>query len=152
MDRTIRIAILAIVALLPGVVRQASAQSTSTPPGAVGNGGGRTYVDSQVDKPAAPDRSNAPPEYPELLRREGVEGTVMAQFVVDTTGRADVTTFRVLKPAHPLFVQAVRNALPKMKFSPAERDGRKVKQLVRAPFAFRIACLARPWRMKPICR
>ena len=153
MDRTIRIGILvATVALLPGFGALACAQSAPTPPAAAGNGGQRTYIASQVDKPVVPERYNAPPEYPEPLLRGRVEGTVLAQFTVDTTGRADVTTLKVLKPADPLFIQAVRNALPNMKFSPAKLNGRKVKQVVRAPFAFRIACVARSGRPQEICR
>jgi periplasmic protein TonB len=64
---------------------------------------------------------------------------VLAQFVVDTTGKAEVGTFKVLKSSHDLFAQAVRSALPGMRFIPAEVGGRRVKQLVQQPFAFAIA-------------
>jgi protein TonB len=37
-----------------------------------------------------------------------------------------------------MFVQSVKNALPQMKFIPAEVGGRKVKQLVQQPFTFSI--------------
>jgi protein TonB len=65
-----------------------------------------------------------------------VEGEVLAQFVVDTTGRADMSTFKVLKSSHELFTQSVRNVLPNMRFYPAEIGGRKVKQMVQQPFTF----------------
>jgi protein TonB len=64
---------------------------------------------------------------------------VLAQFVVDTTGRAETNTFKVLKSDHDQFTQAVRNALPGMRFYPAEVGGRKVKQLVQQPFVFNIS-------------
>jgi protein TonB len=35
-----------------------------------------------------------------------------------------------------MFEQAVRSALPNMRFLPAEIGGRKVKQLVQQPFVF----------------
>ena len=40
-----------------------------------------------------------------MLRSANVEGEVLAQFVVDTTGRADMSTFKVLKSTHELFTQ-----------------------------------------------
>jgi protein TonB len=49
-----------------------------------------------------------------------------------------VNTYKVLKTTHELFASAVRNALPNMKFLPAEVGGRKVKQLVQQPFVFAI--------------
>jgi periplasmic protein TonB len=42
----------------------------------------------------------------------------------------------VLKSSHEQFTAAVRNALPNMRFYPAEVGGRKVKQLVQQPFTF----------------
>jgi protein TonB len=77
-----------------------------------------------------------PPRYPDALRSAKVEGEVLAQFVVDQTGTPDVTTLKVLKSTHELFTQAVQNALPAMRFNPAQVGGRPVKQLVQMPFAF----------------
>ena len=71
-----------------------------------------------------------------MLKSANVEGEVLAQFVVDTTGRADMSTFKVLKSSHELFTTAVRNVLPQMRFYPAEIGGRKVKQMVQQPFTF----------------
>jgi protein TonB len=92
--------------------------------------------DFQVEKPAAANPSNQPPVYPNNLRAANIEGQVIAKFVVDTTGRADMKTFEVIKSDHELFTAAVRNALPNMRFFPAEVGGRKVKQLVQMPFQF----------------
>jgi protein TonB len=92
----------------------------------------------QVEKPVAQAPNSAQPRYPDILKSAGVEGEVLAQFVVDTTGKAEVNTFKVLKTSHELFASAVRNALPNMKFLPAEVGGRKVKQLVQQPFVFAI--------------
>jgi TonB family protein len=78
------------------------------------------------------------PTYPPSLLRRGIEGRVSVRFVVDTTGLADTTTFRVLEATHPAFGQAVREALPHMRFRPAIRAGVKVRQLVEQSFAFRI--------------
>lgn len=92
----------------------------------------------QVEKPVT-QLGGAPPRYPDILRQAGVEGEVQAQFVVDTTGRAEMNSFKVLRSSHDLFAAAVRAALPGMRFIPAEVGGRKVRQLVQQPFSFAIA-------------
>ena len=92
--------------------------------------------DFQVEKPAASNPSNQPPSYPNQLRAANIEGQVVAKFVVDTTGRADMKTFEIVKSDHELFTSAVRNVLPNYRFFPAELGGRKVKQLVQMPFVF----------------
>ena len=98
--------------------------------------GDQPYFDFQVEKPDVAAPGSAGPAYPDMLRSAGIEGQVLAQFVVDTTGRADMTTFKALKTDNDLFTTAVRNALQRMRFLPAEVGGRKVKQLVQQPFQF----------------
>ena len=97
------------------------------------------YFDFQVEKPVLQVPGSAAPRYPEILKSAGIEGNVFASFVVDTTGHVEPRSFTVLRATHELFVAAVRNALPNMKFFPAEVGGKKVKQLVQQPFVFSIA-------------
>ncbi len=96
----------------------------------------RVYFEFQVEKPARPNPQNAPPTYPDMLRSARIEGRVLAQFVVDTTGAVELSTFKILKSPHDLFSNAVHLALPNMLFSPAEIGGVKVRQLVQMPFTF----------------
>ncbi len=98
----------------------------------------QTYFEFQVEKPVVGAPGSTAPRYPEILKSAGVEGEVLAQFVVDTTGRAENGSFKVLKTSHELFALAVKNALPGMRFLPAEVGGKKVKQLVQQPFVFAI--------------
>ena len=98
----------------------------------------QAYFEFQVEKPALQVPGGPTPRYPDVLRESNVEGEVLAQFVVDTEGRADMKTFKVLKSSHDLFTASVRAVLPQMKFYPAEVGGRKVKQLVQLPFAFKL--------------
>ena len=97
------------------------------------------FFEFQVEKPVVPAPNSPTPRYPDILRSAGVEGEVMAQFVVDTTGRVEMSTFKVLRTTHDLFAAAVRQALPTMRFIAAEVGGRKVKQLVQQPYVFNIA-------------
>ena len=94
------------------------------------------YFEFQVEKPVVPAGNQPQPNYPDMLRSGNVEGEVLAQFVVDTTGRAEMSTFKVLKSSNDLFTSAVRNVLPRYRFIPAETGGRKGKQLVQLPFTF----------------
>jgi protein TonB len=94
------------------------------------------YFEFQVEKQVATIPGQPGPVYPDMLKSANVEGEVLAQFVVDTTGRYEAGTFKVLKSTNEQFTNSVKNALPRMKFYPAEVGGRKVKQLVQQPFTF----------------
>ena len=103
----------------------------------VGNGpADQTYFEFQVEKQVSGVPGTTNLRYPDMLRSANVEGEVLVQFVVDTTGRADLSSFKVLKSSHDLFTNSVKNALAQMRFYPAEIGGRKVKQLVQQPFNF----------------
>ena len=97
----------------------------------------RLYTADQVDVPAAPDTADAvAPIYPDSLLRAGVEGRVLVEFVVDTSGTPDPETFGVVLSTDPLFTTAVRQAVLGTRFTPARREGRVVRQLVQMPFRF----------------
>ena len=94
------------------------------------------FIEGQVDRPVGTLPGTVGPTFPDLLRTAGVEGQVLAEFVVDTTGFARMESFRVLKSDHDLFASAVRRSLDRMRFLPAEAGGRKVPQLVQQTFQF----------------
>ena len=77
--------------------------------------------------------------YPAELRSANVEGEVLAQFVVDRDGRYLPGSLKVLKSSHPLFTQAVAEALPEMRFEAAEVNGTKVRQMIQYPFTFTLS-------------
>lgn len=91
-------------------------------------------VDSMVERHSG----SAAPAYPPALLRQGTEGVVYTQFVVDTAGRVDTTSVRVLTSPHPLFSASVMQALGQMRFRPAVRAGHRVRQLVEQHFRFAI--------------
>ncbi len=80
----------------------------------------------------------AKPRYPESLRSAGIDGRVLAEFAVDTTGRVDLATVKILSSTHDLFTRAVKDALSAMRFRPAEVGGKHVTALAQMPFEFRI--------------
>lgn len=89
-----------------------------------------------VDREVVPLPSNPAPRYPASLRAAGIHGSVFARFVVDTTGRVRMETVKVDASDHPLFSEAVIEALRRSRYMPAELRGRKVPQLVVQPFVF----------------
>jgi protein TonB len=96
------------------------------------------YMEFQVEKTVEKIGSEAP-EYPPSLRDSGVEGQVMAQFVVNESGRYESGTLKILSSSNPAFTAAVKDALPRMRFSAAQIGGKKVQQLVQMPFQFNLS-------------
>ena len=91
-----------------------------------------------VDSAATRVAESAAPVYPPSLLERRIEGVVYVRYVVDTTGLADTASFQVMSTTHPAFAEAVRSALPNMRFTPAVMGSKRVRQLVEQPFAFRI--------------
>ncbi|GDX87526.1 hypothetical protein LBMAG44_14390 [Gemmatimonadota bacterium] len=101
--------------------------------------GDQPYFEFMVEKPVTEASNTQRPRFPDILKSAGVEGEVLAQFVVDTTGHVEINSFKVLKTSHELFAASVRSALPGMRFIPAEVGQKRVRQLVQQPFVFAIA-------------
>lgn len=88
-----------------------------------------------------PDQNVVPlgalrPRYPREHIQNGIEGSVLAQFLVDTSGRADMRTFKVLRSTDEFFSQAVRESVSSARFRPAMHDGVKFSQFVVRRFNF----------------
>jgi len=99
----------------------------------------QTYFEFQVEKPAEMLQDSPKPKYPSVLESSGIAGEVQAQFVVHSDGKASVDNdFKILKSTNELFTQAVKNVLPRMRFSPAMIGGKPVNQLVQQSFQFAV--------------
>ncbi len=100
--------------------------------------GRRAYMSNEVEFPVSALPGGARPEYPAGLRSSGMEGKVVAQFVVDESGHALTQSVSILSATNDLFAQSVKRALPRMRFSAARIGSRAVPQLVQQLFAFRL--------------
>ena len=100
-------------------------------------------TDSQVYSAAgveeAPSLLSPPPAYPELLRRAGIEGRVLLQAIVDTSGRLEPGSVKILKSPGPGFDLPTKRWALGARFRPARRQGRAVRVLVNLPFDFSIS-------------
>ncbi|MHB1312175.1 MAG: TonB family protein [Gemmatimonadaceae bacterium] len=97
------------------------------------------YAVNQVEVAVVLDPRSPLPRFPQLLKDSGVEGMARLQFVVDTLGRVELESVRVVDATHPLFAAAVQATLPRMHFSPARVGNHRVRQLVEFPIEFRIS-------------
>ena len=97
------------------------------------------FTADQVEIPATPDSASPlVPEYPEGALREGLAGRVVAEFIVESNGRADMDSFAAVLSTDPRFTESVRKAVGSAKFRPARHEGKTVRQLVQLPFTFTI--------------
>jgi TonB family protein len=101
--------------------------------------GDSVFTMVQVERMVERYEGTAAPVYPPRLSALGKEGRVDATFVVDTTGMVEMPSVQVLASDDPEFSESVRTALGEMRFRPATRAGRPVRQLVAQRFSFRIA-------------
>jgi protein TonB len=97
----------------------------------------KTYAEFEVERAVSPI-SGTNVDYPESMRATGEEGQVLAQFVVNENGRVDTGTFKVLESSSPAFTAAVKGALSRMRFRPAQIGKTNVSQVVQQAFVFKL--------------
>ncbi|OIQ00737.1 MAG: hypothetical protein AUK35_02520 [Zetaproteobacteria bacterium CG2_30_46_52] len=76
------------------------------------------------------------PVYPEYMKQQGKEGTVLIEALVDAKGV--VRTVKVIQSAGDLFDQAAIAAIQGSTFIPANTNGNPVPVLLRVPIRFRL--------------
>ncbi|HJS44052.1 MAG TPA: energy transducer TonB [Gemmatimonadales bacterium] len=104
-----------------------------------GVGGGEPTGWGATFGTSAPEILSGPlPVYPNPLRQAGIEGQVVLEARVDSTGRVQRSSISVVSASHPGFVEPARQALVVTLFRPARVNGRAVPTLIRVPFAFSI--------------
>jgi protein TonB len=112
--------------------------TTSNAPAPSLAGADSVFSQLEVDSTVTRYPGSAAPAYPLEMLKQGIQGSVMTQYVVDTTGFADTSSLKVLRSTHDDFTAAVRAALPYMRFYPAKVGSKKVRQLVEQEFTFKI--------------
>lgn len=95
--------------------------------------------DDRVDRPASLLPGQMLPTYPEALRDEAPDGMVVVRFVIDTVGRVETPSLSVMRATHREFADAVRAALDRLVYSPAQVDGHNVRVRTTQRFEFHLA-------------
>jgi hypothetical protein len=70
------------------------------------------------------------PSLPSGLLSKGTQGIVEVRYVIDTTGRVDMTSFEVIGATHAALVASVKRALARGRFRPARHQGVKARRRV----------------------
>ena len=100
------------------------------------------FTADQVDQVAKYRQGSATPDYPDSLWSERRTGRVVAEFVVDTTGRVVLPTVSIVSATAVTFGESVRKALASARFESATLRNRRVPQVVRMTFQFESPPLA----------
>ena len=88
---------------------------------------------SKLDQQPVP-RFQARPQYPFEMRRAGIAGEVVVDFLVDTNG--DVQNAYAVKSSQREFEAAAVQAVSKWKFKPGKKGGRNVITHMQVPIVF----------------
>jgi TonB family protein len=97
----------------------------------------QVFMESVVEE--RPELLTRPPlQYPDLLRQAGVQGRVLVSAIIDTLGRAEPASVKVVQSPNPGFDQPAKNMVLKALFRPARVHGRAVRVLVNLPIDFSI--------------
>lgn len=80
--------------------------------------------------------SEPTPRYPPALESLGIEGRVKVEFVVDTAGRVEPASVRVLESTHRAFEEAARTTVLAARFRAARLSAQPVRQLTRQGISF----------------
>ena len=87
----------------------------------------------------APQLLSAPTmQYPAKLKRAHVEGRVVVQVILDTTGRVEPASLQILSTPDSGFAGPVRYYMLHARFTPARNYGQAVRVRLNHPFDFRI--------------
>ncbi len=95
----------------------------------------QVFAEAVVDE--VPERISCPGvEYPRMLQQANIEGSVLLQFVVDTTGRVERGSTAIQRSDHKAFEGPARDMITKCLFRPGRVRGRPVRVLVQMPINF----------------
>lgn len=95
--------------------------------------GMKVFDISMLDQTPVP-KFQARPQYPFEMRRAGIAGEVVVDFIVDTNG--DVQNAYALRSTQREFEAAAVQAVTKWKFRPGRKGGRDVPTHMQVPIVF----------------
>lgn len=100
-----------------------------------GRGGGAPIVADLADQPPV-WLSGPRPRYPDLLRAARIAGEVLVQAVIDSGGRVEAGSARVLRSSHPDLEPEALRVVRQSRYRPGRVAGRPVRVLIRQAVRF----------------
>ncbi len=102
----------------------------------IGSGIGNVFDLANLDQRPEP-RFQAPPKYPIALKRSGIRGSVVIQFIVDTQG--NVREARAITSTHREFEVPAIEAVSRWKFRPGKKGSAAVNTRMEVPIEFKLS-------------
>ncbi len=97
----------------------------------------QTFLEAAVDE--RPERLSGPyPRYPEMLRQAGIEGFVLLEFVIDTSGQVEEGSLKVLQSTNRAFEGPAKVVITRSLYRPGRVRGQPVRVLVSLQIGFTI--------------
>ena len=121
-----------IAAGLTGCQSQPRAEKTDTE-----NIQQNIYNLNEVDQRPATPGILTPPQYPLEMKKRGMTGQVVLQFIVNPSG--DVQDVEVVSSTNKEFEQPAIQAVQQWKFIPGRKNGRTVYTRMQVPIAFNLS-------------
>ena len=85
----------------------------------------------------APERLQGPsPVYPPLLLQAGIQGVVIVEAIIDTAGRVEPKSVRIVESPHPGFDQRAKEVVLSSVYRPGRVNGKAVRVMIRQPVSF----------------
>lgn len=98
---------------------------------------GEVFLAAQLDDPVQPI-SQPKPRYPPALQAAGVTGHAVVEFIVNTEGKVEPGSVKIISSTHQAFEEPAREAILKSTFRPARYRGQPVRQLVNQRVSFQL--------------
>ncbi len=103
----------------------------------LGPASNQVFMESLVEE--KPEILSAPPlRYPPRLQQARIQGRVVVQLILDTLGRAEPSSVKVIQSPDSGFDQQATAYVLHARFSPARNHGRAVRVLLNIPIDFKI--------------
>lgn len=98
---------------------------------------GEVFLAADIDDPPTV-LGSVQLRFPPVMQQAGISGVVDVQYVVDTTGHAEPSSFKIMKSTHKAFEEPAREAILKAVFKPGRSRGTAVRVLVQQKLKFNI--------------
>ena len=98
---------------------------------------GEVFLAAEVDE--TPQTAGAcSPEFPPVMKSAGIPGRVVMQFVVNTDGKVDPGSLKIMNSTHKAFEDPAKEAILKCPFKPGRSRGQPVRVLVQQAISFKL--------------
>ena len=100
---------------------------------------GEVFLAAEVDEtPQIADNAACAPKFPPVMQSAGIPGKVIVQYVVNTDGKVDPGSLKVMSSSHKAFEDPAKEALLRCPFKPGRSHGQPVRVLVQQAISFRL--------------